>query len=128
MQNKAITSRRSFLSQKVRALITFAENVVDVSLLRQSSLSKRNLYTNVEFHACVLWLWLFHPIRQRLKWYKLKSLSNYVATRLSTQLSCLFSVFPVATCNWCWKNVFFLASLIVRQLLIPFIWYLECYQ
>jgi len=54
MQNKAITSRRSFLSQKVRALITFAENVVDVSLLRQSSLSKRNLYTNVEFHACVL--------------------------------------------------------------------------
>lgn len=54
MQNEAITSRRSFLCQKVHALITFADNVVDVSLLRQTSLSKKNLYTNVEFHACVL--------------------------------------------------------------------------
>lgn len=40
-----VASRRWFLCQEVRALITFAENVVDVGLLRQSSLSKRKLYT-----------------------------------------------------------------------------------
>ncbi|KAK9995355.1 hypothetical protein SO802_020041 [Lithocarpus litseifolius] len=112
MLNKAITSKRPFFCQEVRALITFAENVVDVS---QTILSFKKKFVHECGIPClcvVIVTLSSNPSKAQMVQAQ-KSLQLRRSRTFNTTFIFVFKFFQLQLLL---ENVFFLASLIVRQL------------